>query len=268
MENNMELVEGVLEREGAQIHYWTGGKKDAPLVVFTHGATIDHHEWDATLPIVGEQFNVLAWDVRGHGLSRPAAFTIKGALDDLLALLDLHQAAQAIFVGHSMGGNLHQELAFYHPERARALVFLDCTWNFQKLTPLEAFGLSLAGPIFKLYPYNTLIDQSLAATASTKAGQDLLRPAMERLSKDEFIQIMLATSACLHYEPGYVIGKPILMVLGDKDATGNIRKVMPVWAAQEPDCRLIVIPEARHAVNLDDPDLFHRTLMEFLNQYR
>jgi len=264
----MGLVEGVLEREGVKIHYWTGGKKDAPLVIFTHGATVAHHEWDATLPIVGEQFGVLAWDVRGHGLSRPAQFSIKEALADLLALLDLQQAAQVIFVGHSMGGNLHQELAFHHPERVRALVFLDCTWNFQKLTPLESFGLSLAGPIFKLYPYKTLINQSLAATASTKAGQDALRPAMERLSKDEFIQIMLAVSACLHYEPGYVIGKPMLMMLGDKDATGNIRKVMPVWAAQEPDCRLVVIPEARHAVNLDAPDLFHKTLMEFLNAYR
>ena len=31
---------------------------------------------------------------------------------------------------------------------------------------------------------------------------------MESLSKDEFVRIMLATSACLHHEPGYRIDKP------------------------------------------------------------
>ena len=87
---------------------------------------------------------------------------------------------------------------------------------------------------------------------------------MESLSKDEFVGIMLATSECLHYEPGYRIAVPLLLIVGDKDATGNIRKIMPIWASQEPDCRLVVIPDAQHAANLDDPDLFHKTLLDFL----
>ena len=90
---------------------------------------------------------------------------------------------------------------------------------------------------------------------------------MESLSKDEFIQIMMATSACLHYEPGYSIHKPLLLMLGDQDATGNIRKVMPVWARHEPDCKFVLLPNARHAANLDNPELFHTTLMDFLAQF-
>jgi 3-oxoadipate enol-lactonase len=260
----MELVEGLLPRNGFAVHYWTGGQAPAPLVVFTHGATVDHHEWGATVPLVGEHFRVLTWDVRGHGLSRPAPFALDGAVDDVLALLDALQAEQAVFIGHSMGGNLHQELVFHHPERVKAMAFLDCTWNFQKLSAVEAFSLGVAGPIFKVYPHGMLVDQSLAATATSKASQELLRPAMESLSKDEFVQIMMATSKCLHYEPGYRINKPLLLMVGDKDATGNIRKVMPIWAAQEPDCRFVVIPNAAHAANLDAPDFFHRTLLEFL----
>jgi hypothetical protein len=46
-----DRIESILERNGSSIHNWTGGKADATLVVFTHGATIDHHEWDPTLPI-------------------------------------------------------------------------------------------------------------------------------------------------------------------------------------------------------------------------
>jgi 3-oxoadipate enol-lactonase len=146
----------------------------------------------------------------------------------------------------------------------KALVFLDCTWNFQKLTALESFGLSMAGPIFKVYPYKLLVDQSLAITATSKASQDILRPAVESLSKEEFIQIMMEVANCLHYEPGYKINKPLLLMVGEKDSTGNIRKAMPLWAAQEPDCRFVVIPGAKHAANLDNPDFFHKTLVDFL----
>ena len=260
----MELNKGSVERQGSNVHYWIGGKATAPLVVFTHGATIDHHEWEATLPLVGENFRILTWDVRGHGLSRPLPFTLKDAVDDLLAILDKVDVEQAIFVGHSMGGNLHQELVFHYPARVKAMVFLDCTWNFQKLSAVEAFSLSIAAPIFKIYPHKMLVNQSLAVTATSKASQDFLRPAMESLSKDEFIQVLMATAACLHHEPNYLINKPLLLMVGDQDATGNIRKVMPIWAKREPDCRFEIVPNAKHAANLDNPDFFHRVLLDFL----
>jgi len=264
----MELTQGFLERDGIKISYWTGGKNNAPLVVFTHGATIDHHEWDATLPIVGEHFRVLTWDVRGHGLSRPAPFSFKEAMYDLLGILDQLHVEQAIFIGHSMGGNLHQEFVFHHPERVMGMVFLGCTWNFQKLTALESFSLSIAEPIFKMYPYNTLVNQSLSATATTKEAQELLRPAMESLSKEAFVQILMETSSCLHYVPDYKINKPLLLIVGDKDKTGNIRKVMPLWAKHESDCKFVVIPNAKHAANLDDPDFFHKEVVEFLLRFK
>jgi 3-oxoadipate enol-lactonase len=53
-------------------------------------------------------------------------------------------------------------------------------------------------------------------------------------------------------------------MVGDQDTTGNIRKVMPVWARRESDCRLVVIPHAKHAANLDNPAVFHKVLLEFL----
>ena len=121
-----------------------------------------------------------------------------------------------------------------------------------------------AEPIFKIYPYKLLINQSLQATATSRASQEFLRPAMERFSKAEFIHILMSTLDCLHYEPDYKINKPLLLIVGEKDITGNIRKVMPIWAEHEPDCKLVVIPNAKHAANLDEPDLFHRALRDFL----
>jgi len=260
----MALEEKVLNRQGLDIHYWLGGKSSAPLVVLTHGATIDHHEWDATLPLLTNHYRVLTWDIRGHGLSRPALFLVNEAVADLVALLDTLNVKEAIFVGHSMGGNLHQELVFHHPERVRAMVFLGCTWNFQKLTPLEKMSLRAAEPFFKIYPYKTLIEQSLPIVATSQASRDLLRKAMLALSKEEYVQITLEMTNCLHYEPGYKINKPLLLMVGDQEQTGNIKKAMPLWAKQEPDCRFYIIPNAKHAANLDNPDFFHKKLLEFL----
>ena len=261
----MKLHPGILERNGTKIHYWLGGKSGRPLVVFTHGALVDHHEWDADLPVVAEHSGPGLGCAWSRALP-PGGLSLADAEADILAILDSLKVKQAIFVGHSMGGNLHQELVFHHPERVKAMVFLDCTWNFQKLTASEKFMLSLAEPIFKLYPYQSLVNQSLASIAFSKSAQESLRSAVESLSKEQFIQIIMATSTCLHYEPGYVINKPLLLMLGDNDINGNIRKVMPIWAKAEPDCRLEIIPHARHAANLDNPELFQKTLMDFLTK--
>jgi pimeloyl-ACP methyl ester carboxylesterase len=162
-----------------------------------------------------------------------------------------------------MGGNLDQEVVFHHPERVQALVMLDCTWNFQQLSSSDKFWLGLAGPIFKLYPYRSLINQSLAVTAISEESRELLRKSMQHLSKEEYIHILMQTSLCLHYEPDFKIAKPMLLLVGDQDKTGNIRKVMPLWAEHD-GVELVVIPHARHAANLDQPEMFHKQLLDFL----
>jgi pimeloyl-ACP methyl ester carboxylesterase len=86
------------------------------------------------------------------------------------------------------------------------------------------------------------------------------------MSARAHIPIMMATAACLHYEPGYKINKPLLLMVGDHDRTGNIRKIMPIWAEQEPDCEFFVIPNAKHAANLDNPVIFHEKLIGFLKR--
>ena len=260
----MEMQADVLEKEGSSTHYWLGGQAGAPLIVLAHGATIDHHEWDATVPILASRYRVLAWDVPGHGLSRPARFSVTEAIDRLQAILDVIGVRDANFVGHSLGGNIHQEIVFRHPERVACMVCVDCTWNFQRLSRWESLLVRLAEPIFKIYPHQLLVEQALAAAATSATSQELLRPAMSLLTKDEIIRVMMAATDCLHYEPGYKINKPLLLILGDMDRTGNIRKAMPLWARQEPDCRLVIIPNAKHSPNLDAPEAFHNELMGFL----
>ncbi len=260
----MDLSHHVLERPGVSLHYWVGGVTNRPLVFLTHGATVDHREWDATVDVVGERYRIVTWDMRGHGASRPARFTVIDAVDDLLALHEELGGQLAAFVGHSLGGNIHQEYVFRHPDRVGAMVCVDSAWNFQRLSWLEALAVRAAKPIFELYPHKLLVAQALSAASELKTAQDVLRPAMTSLTKDEFVEISVAMTECLHYEPGYRVNKPLLLIVGDKDSTGNIRKTMPMWAQVEPDCKLVVVPGVRHSPNLDAPEVFHRELMGFL----
>ena len=220
----MDLVHQVLERSNVSLHYWIGGDGNRPLVVLTHGATVDHHEWDATAALVGKKYRTLRWDMRSHGESRPAKFSVDESVDDLIALLDEVGVSQATLVGPSLGGNLHQELVFRHPQRVHALVCVDSTWNFQRVPWLEALFLKAARPIFQMYPHRLLVNQSLSAASNTIVGREILRPAMISLTKDEFVEISVEMTRFLHYEPGYVINKPLLLILGEEDGTGNTRK--------------------------------------------
>jgi len=113
------------------------------------------------------------------------------------------------------------------------------------------------------HPYKTLINQSLAVSATSKESQELLRKSMQLLSKEEYVHILMDASLCLRYEPDYKITQPLLLMIGDKEATGNIRKAMPLWAKHD-GVELVVIPKAKHAANLDQPEKFHKYLLDFL----
>jgi 3-oxoadipate enol-lactonase len=193
---------------------------------------------------------------------------VKTALQNLLALLDKIEASQAIFIGHSLGGNIGQELVFQHSERVKALVSVGCTWNFQKMSAIENLGIKLGVPMMDWYPYATLIHQMAEVSADQPESRNYLHEAFSILSKEEFVQVMKEATGCLHYEPDFIIPVPMLLIVGDNDRTGNIRKVAPLWASHEKHCTFVLIPNGMHAFNLDMPDVFHNFLLDFLQSTR
>jgi len=263
----MTGIEHTLERNGCTLHYWLyQGDSAKPLLVFTHGAGADHRMFDPQTNALLGQYPMLTWDVRGHGLSRPdsSPFSIRAAVDDLLTILDTLGIQQAIFAGQSMGGNITQEIAFLYPQRVKALVLIDCACNTFRLSSTEKLMLTIAPAMFKWYPESLLKSQSVQVSAVTEGARAYLREVFQMMSKDEFVNVLLATTGCLHEEPDYHIKQPMLLVHGKHDGTGNIRKVAPKWAAREPHCRYVVIPDAGHVANMDNSPFFNRLLLEFL----
>jgi len=256
----------VLQRGETAVHYWLAGPEDAPLVVLTHGATSDHTMFDDLVPSLAQHYRVLTWDVPGHGLSQPLPgdFGMDRLVEDVLALLDLVGSAAAVFLGQSMGGNLSQEVVFRHPERVSALVLIDCTDNFQRLSALEKASLASAGPLFALYPFKTLKRQSADASAYTPHARERLSAMMDRVvDKRSFVEILMRTTDMLHYEPDFRIQCPVLMLLGEHDRLGNIAKAMPAMARLH-GAEFEVVRGAGHASNMDRPDEVNSAILSFL----
>jgi pimeloyl-ACP methyl ester carboxylesterase len=259
----------VLDRRGCPLHYWLGGPAGRPLVVLTHGACVDHHSFDPTVPVVAERYRVLNWDVRGHGLSQPMgeAFSLPLAAEDLLALVDEAGYEKAVLVGHSNGTYISQEAAFRHPERVQALVIADGTCITWTRTAFGNWLLRVSGDAMALLPFEMLKTAGLSAVSANKHVRDYTYQAYSAIPKDDFIAIWKGLIGGLHAEPNYRIMQPLLLMHGADDAMGDIRKIAPAWATCEPNCQYVVIPNARHMAVLDNPDFFNEHLMGFLARW-
>src|SRR5262245_2650195 len=94
--------------DGATVHAATGGRAfdpALPLVVFIHGASLDHTVWALLARYFAHHgCAVLAPDLPGHGRSGGEPLTSIAAMADFIAaLIEAAGARRATLIGHSMG---------------------------------------------------------------------------------------------------------------------------------------------------------------------
>jgi pimeloyl-ACP methyl ester carboxylesterase len=87
---------------------------EGPAVLFIHGFTLDHRMWKPQLDELSSRFRVIAYDVRGFGLSHVPNGPYRHC-DDAAALLRSLGIERAVVVGHSMGAHQGLELALEYP---------------------------------------------------------------------------------------------------------------------------------------------------------
>ncbi len=266
----------VLERAGTFLRYWTTGPEDGPLVIFTHGASLDHHMFDAQVqPVSAAGYRVVTWDMRGHGQSKPmgSGFDVQTVAEDLRAIIDQLGNQAITLIGHSFGGFVTQEFTFRYPERVRALGVIACTSLASKPSRVIAL-MSRLMPY--MLPRMTLESFRKRTIENVSTREEVTRYAYEatgQLTKDDYIAVIMAGLACLAkdagYGPGYVIPKPFLLTHGAQDKANNgiFPKNAPAWAKREPRCTYRVIPNAGHTANQDNPAAFNAVLLDFLHQH-
>ena len=94
-------------------------------VVLLHGwaATADLN-WGTSYAVLGEQFDVVSIDHRGHGRGMRSSerFTLEDCADDVAGVLAELDVGASIVVGYSMGGPIAQLVWRRHPEVVAGLV--------------------------------------------------------------------------------------------------------------------------------------------------
>lgn len=112
---------------GLQLHLrrWAGPQQ--PLRLILHGWSDTSATWQRVVEHLPADWNIVAPDWRGFGLSQRQGDTYVfadylGDLDGLLRELD---AGPIDLIGHSMGGQIAALYAGLRPERVRKLVILD-----------------------------------------------------------------------------------------------------------------------------------------------
>jgi pimeloyl-ACP methyl ester carboxylesterase len=197
--------------------------------------------------------------MRGHGQSacptELSAYSEAETVQDMVALLDFVGAGTAILGGMSLGG--YMSLAFHtkYPERVNCLLLVD------------------TGPGFKNDQARD--DWNKVATARgdeiDKKGKTSFAARVEAVAANhkDMHGVAQAARGMLTQNDGTVIRSlpdiavPTFVVVGAEDQPYLVAS--DYMAAKIPNASKAIIPDAGHASNLDQPEIFNRHLLEFLS---
>lgn len=240
-----------------------------PLLVFLHGLVFDNlSSWYFTVAApLQRRFSLLLYDLRGHGRSEqpPTGYTVEDMADDLAGILDaLEERRRPVLVGNSFGGLVALTFARRYPGRARGLVLVDGQIADRDYGPQMSATLGLEGAErdrkleemfgewFERHRIDGELDRDATdmKTIAERTRSRRRRPAevnAERLVHETTLATDIEGTPPLTREQLGEVRCPVLAVYGaDSEILGQGREI----AAQLPDCRLLVLPEAAHFVLL------------------
>jgi pimeloyl-ACP methyl ester carboxylesterase len=248
-----------LDRDGVAIHYEVHGE-GRPLLL-THGYSATSRMWDGQIAPFSERYKLILWDMRGHGRSDyPAdqgAYSEAATVADMAALLDVVGARKAIVGGLSLGG--YMSLAFHlaHPERVEALLIIDTGPGYRKDEPREGWNQNAlrTAERYETEGLGRLASGSVEMrTSSHRNAEGLARAARGMLTQRD--------ARVINSLPDIAV--PSLVVVGANDKP--FLTASDYMAAKIPGARKLVISDAGHASNIDQPEAFNAGVLGFLAQ--
>jgi pimeloyl-ACP methyl ester carboxylesterase len=247
-----------INRDGVAIHFEARGA--GPVVLFTHGYCASGRMWAPQLEALSSRFRVVAWDLRGHGASDspedPDAYSEALAIADMEAVLDAAGAgaAPAVIAGHSLGGYLSLAFQQAHPARTRALMLFSTGPGYRR-DDARAGWNAYAEKQARRYEERGLAavpDGEMTAGAGHRSARGLALAARGILAQRD-----------AHVIDGLdAVDVPTLILIGARDE--RYFAGTDYMAAKIPGARKILIEQAGHAVNLEQPEAFDAALLDFL----
>ena len=250
------------------VHALVSGRGDAPAVVLSNSLGSTHRMWDAQLDALEARFRVVRYDTRGHGDSPVPGgpYSIDDLTDDVVALLDRLGIERAHVVGLSLGGMTAMRLAARNPSRVDRIALL-CTGA--QLPPASAWSERAA-----------LVRAEGSAAVAAAVVERWFTPGYLAAHPDVRIELehMVAATSAQGYagccdaiaemdlrEQLSSITAPTLVIAGaDDPATPPVR--LEEIAAGIPDSKLLVVQQAAHLANAEQPGIITPALIAHLER--
>lgn len=246
-----------LNRDGVAINYQIDGT--GPTVLLTHGFCASSVMWRDNVPaLVKAGYQVITWDMRGHGKSDSpddvALYSAALTVGDIDALLDAAEAKNAVIAGMSLGGYMTLAYHLAHRERCRALMLIDTGPGFKKDEAREAWNNHARGRGDKLLAEGEAV---LSASAESRMQEQNYKG----LRNAAYGMLTQQNADAINSLPDIKV--PALVVVGDQDKP--FLAATDYMSTKIPNARKVVIADAGHASNVDQPAAFNAAVVEFLN---
>lgn len=268
--------------DGVQLATIAAGPDDAPGLLLVHGFGGAKEDFADHMDALAVDHRVVVFDHRGHGASdapdQPGAYSLDRLAADTLAVADAYGLRDLRLLGHSMGGMVIRRLVVAHPERATALVFMDTSPGSPPgIDPdVVAFGIAIVQA------------EGMAALRAAQDELDLLgSPAYQRVLRERpgfreyadrkwssLSPVMWATLAVeVTSQPDQLgalaaavtaVAARTLVLVGDQDTPflpGSRAIAHAISGA-----RLVVIPDAGHSPQFENPNEWRVALRGFLDE--
>ena len=258
---------------GINLYYEEHGS-GYPLV-WSHEFAGDYRSWRAQVNFFSRRYRVITYNARGYPPSdvpeRLDDYTQARSVDDLKGLLDHLGVERAHVGGLSMGGNVALNFGLTYPDAARSLIIAGTGAGS---TDADAFRENVnqradamrAGGMAAMDDYSNsqtrvqlrrkdplgfeefrqgLMEHSALGSALTFAGVQGRRPTIFALE-----------------DKMRALDVPALIMTGDEDEPCIETSVFMKRCI--PKSGLAFLPQSGHAINLEEPDLFNRLVLDFL----
>ena len=252
-------------------------------VVLIHGEGYSHELWQEQVEAIGQNYQFVSYDRRGHGHSDDpvTGYSVIAHAEDLAALLAHFGIRDAHFVVHSRGGAIILQFLRLYPSKVRSITFADATIPIVDISDESAFRGAvslLKGPPASLK--QAIMQREKAKSSSfTKVAQarsdvrtvlhrmvDQYSPrvAMNPQRLDKYSAMNLGPWNSRDFPDMSKIFQPILLIVGgetDIFFIDGAKAAHQLW----PNTRLHILPRTDHLLMLEDPAQFNSILISFLD---
>ena len=259
---------------GVEIYYEVTGQ-GYPLI-WSHEFGGSYDSWEAQVKFFSRRYQVITYAARGWPPSDvpedPTAYTQDIVVNDLYLLMRHLNISEAHIGGLSMGGSVALNFGIAHPEMAKSLIVASAGSGSTNRDTFLSTGQSMA---------DRLLSEGMV-TVANDYGTTNIRVQLRRkdpMGFETFARLLSehsATGSALTYQ-GFVMNRPTVFELEDKLKSLRVPTLIMIGDEDEPCIEpgifmkraiplsgLSCFPQSGHAINLEEPDLFNRTVLDFL----